>query len=78
MGVVAHSGEDDPIQRRVGVTVTSPVQPVACGLAGASWDGYASAEVSPRAFVLEPVWVVSCCDEETGGGVDPDPVKFEK
>ena len=46
--VVSEATQGDAVERRVGVAVSSPVEPVTVGLARGRWDRGDSAQVSER------------------------------
>lgn len=76
--IVAHPGDHHVIQSGVGLPVAAPVEPVSFRLPRRGGDGSDSAEVGPGGFGSDPLGVVSCSDEEFGGGVVADPVDLEE
>ena len=72
--VAAHAGDDDPVESRVGVSVTSPVETVTDDLSRRRRDGGDPAQVRPGCFGSETLRVISGADEETGGGIGTEPV----
>jgi len=78
LGVVAHAGEHDAIQRGVGLAVAAAVEPIpAAGLAGAGGQRSDATQMRPRAFRVQPVRVVSGGDEQRCGAVEADAVELE-
>lgn len=71
--VVTHPGDDDVVERRVGLAVPSPVEPVSGRLAGGGRDGSHSAQVSEGGFASDPFGVVAGGDQQLGGGVIAHP-----
>src|SRR5512132_4394012 len=71
--VDAHAGDHDQVQRRVGLAVAAPVEPVALGLAGGGGQWRGGAEHRDGGFAAQPLGVVAGGDQQLPGGLHADP-----
>lgn len=76
--VVFHAGEHDVEQRRVGLSVTAPVQAMPDGLTRRCWDRRYSAEVREGSFGADLLRVVAYCDQQLGGSGVSNAVDLEE
>ena len=76
--VVFHAGEDDVVERRVGLAVPAPVEPMPGGFARRGGYRGDPTQVSEGGFGADPFGVVAGGDQQFGGGVEPDPEHFQQ
>src|SRR4051812_39562439 len=69
--VVQHAGDDDSVQRAVGLSVAATVQSMPDGLSRRRRDGGYPAQVCPRCFATEPLRVVAGCDQKLRSCLKP-------
>src|SRR5579862_9288769 len=76
--VAAHAGEHDPPQGMVRLTVPARVESMPIDLSGRREQGCDAAEMRERRFALQPVRIVTDCDQQDGGGAGADAVDLEQ